>query len=109
MSVRPTTAGELTVSVGPGRLRFGIFAVGAVLPDQLKLGDASVAIGQRLRGDLDEDGDVDLADFSEFQRCFTGPGASTLPDDCEPADLDNDGDVDVPDFHIFALNFTGPQ
>jgi PKD repeat protein len=33
-------------------------------------------------GDLDEDGDVDLADFSIYTGCFTGSGATAIPAGC---------------------------
>jgi PKD repeat protein len=33
--------------------------------------------------DLDDDGDVDLADFARFARCCTGPGGTTPPPGCE--------------------------
>lgn len=56
--------------------------------------------------DFDADGDVDLADFGNFQLCFTGPGGSASPD-CTCADSDQDGDVDLSDFGQFQLDFTG--
>jgi len=57
-------------------------------------------------GDLDGDGDTDLADFVVFQQCFSGSGARPAPG-CDHADLDDDGDVDLADFLIFQQNFTG--
>jgi hypothetical protein len=62
-----------------------------------------------LPGDLDQDGDVDLADFALVGQCFGGanlPPAGTCPPGVD-ADLDNDGDVDLSDFATFAQNFTG--
>jgi len=62
-------------------------------------------------GDIDNDGDVDEADYAALLRCYTGP--SGVPDPgCDPvefarADLDNDGDVDLADFSQFAALFTG--
>ena len=51
--------------------------------------------------DFDSDGDVDLADFAEFQAGFGGPPP-------KPADLDNDGDADLRDFALFQQQFAGP-
>lgn len=59
------------------------------------------------RFDRDSDGDVDLADFFDFQVCFTGPGVPPSPD-CECHDGDSDGDVDLQDFFNFQTSFTGP-
>jgi hypothetical protein len=63
-------------------------------------------------GDIDEDGDVDLSDFSTFSVCFYGPGNTIPPagcteDDFAACDLDGDGDVDLSDFSTFSVNFTG--
>lgn len=59
--------------------------------------------------DFDEDGDVDLSDFSEFSLCFAGannpPAASCQPE--IDADCDGDGDVDLSDFSQFSLCFGG--
>ncbi len=54
--------------------------------------------------DLDNDGDVDDADFGIAFAAFTGPGGVSN----SPADLDNDGDVDDADFGIAFAAFTGP-
>ena len=59
------------------------------------------------RGDIDRNGTVNLADYSLFASCMTGPNNSTLPPGCTVAqfdgcDLDGDDDVDVADFGLFA-------
>ena len=56
--------------------------------------------------DLDNDGDVDDADFGIAFAAFTGPGAGPSSDPL--ADLDNDGDVDDADFGVAFAAFTGP-
>ena len=62
---------------------------------------------EKLAGDIDDDCDVDLADFLAFQACFTGPGETVGPD-CRCADFDGDEDVDLLDFFAFQTAFTGP-
>lgn len=62
-------------------------------------------------GDLDQDGDVDLADHATFAACMGGPGQSSPPPGCTPedfqaADLDGDSDVDLEDSASFATHFT---
>ena len=63
-----------------------------------------------LPGDLDDDGDVDLADFAEFRRCFGARDLSWM-DRCDGADLDRDGDVDLFDLAVLQRQFgsTGPR
>ncbi len=61
-------------------------------------------------GDVDGDGDVDLADFATLAVCFSGPGPASPPAGCSPeefatCDLDGDGDVDLSDFSTFSTNF----
>ncbi len=60
--------------------------------------------------DFDLDGDVDLGDFTEFQRCFNGPNNPPAgPPTCVNADSDEDGDVDLTDFTAFQACFNGPN
>lgn len=64
-------------------------------------------------GDLDGDGDVDLADFALFAACLGGPDATEPPAECDPADftnadLENDSDVDLADFAAFQQAFAAP-
>lgn len=53
-----------------------------------------------LRGDLDDDGDVDGADLLAFAGCLNGPDVQSVPQACTPADIDGDGDVDLRDFAL---------
>lgn len=60
-----------------------------------------------MRGNFDDDGDVDLSDFAFFAACFSGtdnPAPSTPPG-CLNSDLDGDGDVDLDDFLIFVGHY----
>ncbi len=54
------------------------------------------------RGDLDDDGDVDLDDFTDFANAMLGPLLATIN---PQADLDVDGDCDLADMALFAANF----
>jgi hypothetical protein len=58
-------------------------------------------------GDVDEDGDVDLADFAAFQGCC---GVAPLTTECEKVDMDGDGAVTPADLPAFAAKqeLTGP-
>ena len=59
-----------------------------------------------LLGDLDEDGEVSLADLSPFVDCLTGPDYSgQLSLQCELGDFEPDGDVDLKDFAGFQTAF----
>ncbi len=58
-------------------------------------------------GDSDQDGDVDLEDFADFQRCFGSTG-SPIPL-CDPLDLVRDQQVDLEDIAAFHARFSGPQ
>lgn len=58
-------------------------------------------------GNSDFDLDVDLSDFAEFSRCYSGPDGGLLQELCALHDADCDGDVDVSDFARFAQVFTG--
>ncbi|MFQ5490042.1 MAG: hypothetical protein ACE5GE_04905 [Phycisphaerae bacterium] len=57
--------------------------------------------------DLDGDGQGDLADFSFFAGCMSGPGQPVAPG-CESADMDGDGDADRVDFAAFQAAYGCP-
>ncbi|MFQ5414321.1 MAG: hypothetical protein ACE5E6_07660 [Phycisphaerae bacterium] len=58
--------------------------------------------------DLTGDGQSDLADFSYFAGCMSGP-AQPVDAACQAADIDGDGDADMADFTAFQLAFGCPQ
>lgn len=76
--------------------------------------DGVPSISARVRvitrfGDLDQDGDVDDADATLFDGCFTGLNAGPYAPTCEPADYDDDNDVDCGDWDAFVLAWTEPS
>ena len=67
-----------------------------------------------LPGDIDQDGDVDLADHAAFAECMRGPNLVPNPTpppsagEClEAFDFNLDNDVDLADFAVFQEAFTG--
>lgn len=66
------------------------------------------AVGCRLpvRGDFDDDGDVDQTDFGLFQQCFSGTG-NPVASECASRSLDGDVDVDQADFNLFQACMSG--
>ena len=48
---------------------------------------------------IDNDGDVDLKDYFDFCRCYSGPNMPASAD-CLAADVDVDGDVDFTDYNL---------
>lgn len=62
-----------------------------------------LAYAQQFAGDLDADGDVDLADFAEFQQHFGEQSAPPVP-----GDLDGDHDVDLTDLALLLGETTTP-
>jgi aminopeptidase N len=56
-------------------------------------------------GDMDDDLDVDTADFNAFSQCHSAPGQA-YANGCQPADMDGDGDVDCRDWTGFETTWT---
>ncbi|GJM24258.1 MAG: hypothetical protein DHS20C16_06730 [Phycisphaerae bacterium] len=59
-------------------------------------------------GDFDVDGDVDLADHAQLQRCFTNPSVLSVLPECELGDANEDGDVDIFDYEEIKVLHNGP-
>ena len=59
-------------------------------------------------GDFDDDDDVDMDDYAQFELCFTGPDGGPLAPECLPGDFDVDGDIDCDDWAQFVLAWTEP-
>jgi len=57
-----------------------------------------IEVTYRVPGDFDDDGDVDLDDFANWDACATGPGQGSCADECCAFDFDGDDDVDLHDF-----------
>lgn len=57
--------------------------------------------------DWDEDGDVDMLDFADFQRCYSA-GAATFEAACECFDYNNDGVINEDDATKFIACGSGP-
>jgi len=62
---------------------------------------------QAVPGDLDQDGDVDSADYALFRGCFLGPQIPVPLPGCQNARFDADTDVDLKDVAGFQSAFTG--
>ena len=57
--------------------------------------------------DTDRDGDVDLVDAANLQRCFGAGGAPSAT--CRPLDVVNDLTIDLADVAEFGNRMTGPR
>ncbi len=64
------------------------------------------AIQRSFIGDIDRDGDTDLADHAAFADCMSGPGVP-VAQGCERSDLDGDNDADLADAAVLQNNFSG--
>ncbi len=60
------------------------------------------------RNDVDNDGDVDLHDFADFQRCFASGTTLCSNAACLSHDLDGDLDVDINDYITSTYCLSGP-
>ncbi len=59
-------------------------------------------------GDAGEDGNVNLADYAEFQACSTGPDGGTPAEGCRIFDVNRSGTIDMADFAVIQTSYTGP-
>lgn len=84
----PALVSGMLITAGPG----GVYAFAA-------------PVGL-LPGDFDNDGDVDINDFSTLAGCF-GIEHLDVWDECAVADLSGDCRVDILDFSTFASHYTG--
>ncbi|MBN1514791.1 MAG: hypothetical protein JXB13_22455 [Phycisphaerae bacterium] len=60
------------------------------------------------KGDLNDDGWIDVRDYPLFEGCLAGPDAGWPDAACSRADLDDDTDTDLADFSDFAAVFEEP-
>lgn len=60
---------------------------------------------RRIKGDFNNDGNVDNDDLDEFDGCYRGEGEPYEPG-CEPGDFDEDEDIDCMDGKRFVLAWT---
>jgi len=114
--MRHITAGTGFMSQEPAEAHFGLAAHAVADLVEIAWPDGSVTqlfdqpantlldVTHGGPGDLDADGEIDLADLQRFVDCFTGPrtGAIAYPLSCRGADFLGDGDVDLEDWSIFA-------
>jgi len=69
-------------------------------------GKTAIINPRKTFGDVDEDGDADLADFATFQCCFSGAGTPHEAG-CDLFDSDFDSDVDLDDYNAFLTVLSG--
>jgi len=85
-------------------------------PQNLHIRRCLTACDIHFWADVDNDCDVDLADFAEFQRCYGGDGVYindtyTNPSCCHRFDSDCDGCISIVDYaaFVFVMYKSGPN
>jgi hypothetical protein len=102
-----TGDGTLATITNKGVLEHLAFSVvDTVGPFTVYIDDIDHLCGLPDYGDLDLDGDVDLADHDLIVDCLQGPGVAAVGD-CLDADADGDVDVDLEDWAAFQGVFSG--
>jgi hypothetical protein len=103
-----TGDGVLWTETNKGVFEHLAFAiVDTVGPFTVYIDDIDLLCGMPSFGDLNHDGEVDIADFILFELCLLGPGV-TVGGDCPEADAEGDDDVDLADFATFQRAFGTP-
>jgi hypothetical protein len=98
-----------TLDITWGEDESGELYIGRASGEILKL--VSTFSPARPAGDIDLDGDVDLADAESLAECLGGPDVYTLPPGCpaahfDLADVTCDNDVDLYDFAVLQQILT---
>jgi len=88
---------------------YGALFVSNCLEQGVYFNRTDIDCRSRAPADFDDDGDVDLTDFTAFQACFNGPNRAPHSSCKIDADFDGDGDVDLNDFTVFQGCFNGPN
>jgi uncharacterized lipoprotein YddW (UPF0748 family) len=106
--IHPMTGnGVIFSATGKGTLeQLAFSAVDSAGPFTLFLDDVQMLCPRPAFGDLDGDGDADLADFTMLRDCMQGPNVA-VAGNCLAADADGDNDVDLADAAAYQTNFTG--
>lgn len=85
-------------------------SIGQPDPGILSSGTLELAGGFWFRlaeGDCNNDGGVNLIDYSGLEECLTGPDGGVIGG-CECFDVDRSGSVDLLDFAAAQRTYTGP-
>jgi hypothetical protein len=94
------------ICLGAG-YRLAVVVGNLVGPTDVMPNDTTACVSDPVKGDYDEDGDVDQEDLAVLHACFSGASVPINSPDCEMADMDDDGDVDQSDFGFFQAALTG--
>jgi hypothetical protein len=97
------------VFADPAHGDFRLSAAAVDILHTLSFPIGATPIPPQISADLDDDGDVDLADWEIFTACLTGPASANPP--CAPnvitnADASGDGDLDLEDFAAWQRLFS---
>ena len=95
-----SAGGELELSGTIGQPDAGAMSGG----DFELIGGFWAAATATVVGDCNQDGGIDLSDYTCFSDCLTGPVATPSPE-CLGFDFDADNDIDVHDFAYFQRIF----
>jgi hypothetical protein len=119
LSIAPTdgiSTGEedtITVTFDPAGLLRGSYVAAITVADpQASNSPQFIPVSLVISGypgDMDDDMDVDLEDWGQFQRCLTEAGTAQTASECDAAHLDSDDDVDAADTGVFLSCLGGPD